>query len=63
MSAKNTKKALGAMALVVLSLLAFAPGASALKVISEPGKGVGQTHNPQGLAVDFETGQLFVADT
>jgi hypothetical protein len=46
-----------------LLLLSFAPGASALKVISESGKGAGQTRGPKGVAVDFETGRLFVADT
>jgi hypothetical protein len=47
----------------VASLLALAPGASAFKVVSEPGTGAGQTRQPTGLAVDFETGRLFVADS
>lgn len=37
--------------------------ASAFKVISETGSGAGSTHEPRGLAVDVETGRLFVADT
>ncbi len=45
-------------------LLALAPGvASAVKVISEEGTVAGKTLEPRGLAVDSETGRLFVADT
>jgi len=44
-------------------LALWAPNASAGKVISEPGKGAGQARGPEGLAVDFETGRLYVADT
>src|SRR5262249_55574750 len=29
---------------------------------SGPGEGAGKTNHPQGLAVDFETGRLYVAD-
>lgn len=47
----------------LLSALALAPSASAFKVVSEAGKGAGQTRGPNGLAVDFETGRLYVADT
>jgi hypothetical protein len=43
-------------------LLAFASTASAFKVISEAGEGAGKTKEPRGLAVDYETGRLFVAD-
>ena len=52
-----------ALATISLGLLLLVPGASAAKVISEPGKGAGQTRSPSGLAVDFETGRLYVADT
>jgi hypothetical protein len=50
------------LAIAVLALLVFAPGASAFKVISEPGEGAGKTQNPQGVAVDLETGRLYVGD-
>jgi hypothetical protein len=53
---------LTALALTLISLFTFAPGASADKVIAERGEGAGQTKNPQGLAVDDETGRLYVAD-
>jgi NHL repeat len=46
----------------LLVLLALAPAAFADKAISETGGGAGQTKNPRGLAVDFETGRLYVAD-
>jgi DNA-binding beta-propeller fold protein YncE len=45
-----------------LLLLALAPAASAFSVVSEPGEGAGQTRVPNGLAVNFETGRLYVAD-
>ena len=46
----------------LLAFLALAPTAQADKTISEAGEGAGQTQNPQGLATDFETGRLYVAD-
>jgi DNA-binding beta-propeller fold protein YncE len=46
----------------VLLLLTFAPGASAFKVLSEAGEGAGKTNHPEGLAVNYETGRLYVAD-
>jgi hypothetical protein len=50
-------------ALVGLLVLAvLAPVALADQTISEAGTGAGETTNPQGLAVDRETGRLFVAD-
>jgi len=52
-----------ATTLAVIGLLTLASNASANEVISEAGTGAGQTRNPNGLAVDFETGRLFVADT
>jgi NHL repeat len=54
----------GGIALLVMVLLTFAlpSTASADKVISEAGSGAGQVLNPQELAVDFETGRLYVAD-
>jgi DNA-binding beta-propeller fold protein YncE len=54
--------ALSLLVVSILSLLAFAPSASAFKVISELGEKAGQTKSPRGMAVDFETGRLFVAD-
>ena len=41
---------------------ATAPAVSA-QPISSLGQGAGQTMDPSGLAVDFETGELYVADT
>lgn len=46
----------------LLALLALAPGASAFKVIGEPGKGAGQMESIRDIAVDTGTGQLYVAD-
>jgi DNA-binding beta-propeller fold protein YncE len=54
--------ALAALAVALLAALAFVPGASADKVITEPGEGAGKASSPQGLAVDTETGRLYVAD-
>jgi ATP phosphoribosyltransferase len=51
-----------ALAAVLFALFAFASIASADKTISEPGEGAGQTQNPRGVATDFETGRLYVAD-
>jgi hypothetical protein len=48
---------------MALLLFAFISSASADQTISEPGEGAGQTQNPQGLATDFETGRLYVADS
>jgi DNA-binding beta-propeller fold protein YncE len=49
--------------LAVFAALALAgPAAFADTVVSEAGTGAGRTSNPQGLAVDFETGRLYVAD-
>jgi DNA-binding beta-propeller fold protein YncE len=58
----SSKITWGALAVAILSLLALASSASAFKVISEAGKEAGQTRGPEGMAVDFETGHLFVAD-
>jgi DNA-binding beta-propeller fold protein YncE len=63
MTSKSVQAVPAALAVVVLSLLAFVPSALASKVISEAGKGAGQTRGPNGVAVDFETGGLYVADT
>jgi sugar lactone lactonase YvrE len=52
----------GALALLV-ALFIFAPAASADKVISEAGVGLGQTNDPQGVAVDSVAKRLYVADT
>jgi NHL repeat len=62
-AARGPLRSLCSLAIAVASLLALAPGASAFKVVSEPGTGGGQTRQPTGLAVDFETGRLFVADS
>jgi hypothetical protein len=49
--------------MLFVAVLAFAPVASADKVISGFGEGAGQTNNPQGVAVDRETGRLYAVDT
>jgi DNA-binding beta-propeller fold protein YncE len=55
---------LGALlAAAVLSLSGLTPRAFAYAVISTSGEGAGQTSAPHGLAVDYETGKLYVADT
>jgi Tol biopolymer transport system component len=56
-----------AIAISVLSLLAFAQSVSADAVIAEAGEGAGQVASPAGLAVDTSTaestsGRLYVAD-
>jgi NHL repeat len=55
----------GSLALLAAALLslALASTASADQALSQVGEGAGQTRNPQGLALDFETGQLYVADS
>src|SRR5882672_6893904 len=57
----NGRSARTALAFAGLFLLL---SASALaKPITEPGSGAGQTLEPKGLAVDFEIGRLYAADT
>jgi hypothetical protein len=51
------------LAMAALLLFAFTPTASAEKAISGAGSGAGQTLSPEGVAIDFETGRVFVADT
>jgi hypothetical protein len=53
-----------ALALLSLTLLAalFTPAAQADTTICAPGSGAGQCNAPSGLATDFETGRLYVAD-
>jgi hypothetical protein len=52
------------LALIVATavLLAGASQAMASTVVAGPGQGAGQVSLPKGLAVDFETGRLYVAD-
>ena len=50
------------VALIALVLLVYVSAAGADTVVSEPGQGAGQASEPQGLAVDQETGRLYVAD-
>jgi hypothetical protein len=45
-----------------LALLGLAPSAQAATTICSAGEKVGQCESPQGLATDFETGRLYVAD-
>jgi hypothetical protein len=45
-----------------LAMLILAPGASAASTICSSGSAAGQCLQPQGVAVDFETGHLYVAD-
>jgi len=54
----------GVLAFAVTLLLSavLTPISSADITISQPGEGAGQTLDPRGLAVDFETGRLYVAD-
>ncbi len=58
---KRTTYATLLVALFAL-VLTFASAASADKVISDGGEGAGEVSNPQGLAVNHETGTLYVAD-
>jgi len=48
--------------LLFLSTVLCAPPASAFPVVGEPGEGAGQIDKPTGLAVDTESGRLYVAD-
>ncbi len=50
-----------ALALAAAALL-FAPSARADIEFCPPGSGAGQCDSPQGIAVDYETGRLYVAD-
>jgi hypothetical protein len=52
-----------ALGSAALSLLLFASVASASTTICATGSGAGQCQNPRGIATDFETGHLYVADT
>jgi hypothetical protein len=52
----------GLLSLFVLALLAFAKPAVAALSLCPPGSGAGQCSNPEGLATDFETERLYVAD-
>jgi DNA-binding beta-propeller fold protein YncE len=51
------------LVLSLLALLILAPAAGADTVIGSPGSGAGQYTNPEGVAVDTETGRVYVADT
>ncbi|MGA8364014.1 MAG: NHL repeat-containing protein [Solirubrobacteraceae bacterium] len=53
---------LAIMVLTSLSALAFVPGASAAIPFCQPGAGTGQCNSPQGVATDWETGHVYVAD-
>src|SRR4029077_7427666 len=55
-------RCLKAIGLVVFMLVTFTARAAADQVIGGSGSAAGQTLNPAGLAVDNETGQLYVAD-
>lgn len=48
--------------MLVIGLLVFAPGAGADVTFCPPGSGAGQCQSPGGLATDFETGRVYVAD-
>src|SRR4051812_39570914 len=62
-TAVRARRLLAGLMVTGLCLLTLAPTASADKLISEAGEGAGKTLKPQGLAVDFETGRLYVADS
>ena len=49
-------------AAALLALAALAPAASAATAFCPPGSGAGQCERPHGIAVDTETGRLYVAD-
>jgi hypothetical protein len=61
-TSRKPKVTIVALLLAAVFVLALASPASAFKVISEPGEGAGQTEDPSGLAVNYETGRLYVAD-
>lgn len=44
-------------------LLALQASAVAATDLTQPGSGAGQTSKPQGLALDFSSGALYIADT
>ena len=48
--------------LALLLLVALAPSARADLSFCPPGSGAGQCANPQGLATDFETDRLYIAE-
>ena len=50
-------------ALAILAALALAPASLAATSFCPPGSGTGQCSDPQGLATDFGTGRVYVADT
>ena len=54
--------ALALFAAALLALAALAPGASAATAFCPPGSGAGQCERPHGIAVDTETGRLYIAD-
>ncbi|MGA8365463.1 MAG: hypothetical protein WB709_13235 [Solirubrobacteraceae bacterium] len=56
------RRLLVSLAAATMLMLIIATGVSADDVLSEFGSGAGQTHTPMGLATDFETGRLYVAD-
>ena len=60
--ARTALAALTVVAAAALSLLTFAPLASADLDICAAGTAAGKCEGPQGLAVDNETGRLYVAD-
>jgi hypothetical protein len=57
---RNLACVIGALAL--LALLALVPGAAADLSFCPPGSGPGQCEKQQGVALDTETGHLYVAD-
>jgi Tol biopolymer transport system component len=60
----STREWSAAVAIVaaLASLVCFTAVASAFQVVSEPGQGSGQVQKPNGVAVNYETGRLYVAD-
>jgi DNA-binding beta-propeller fold protein YncE len=59
----SSKSMVATLAVTVLALLALASSASANSVVCSLGPGAGKCNAPRGLAIDFETGRLFVADS
>lgn len=62
LTSNRDRRVVTALAAAVFALLVLAHGASADVAISGSGEGAGQTSAPTGLAVNYETGRLYVAD-
>ena len=59
----GSRRALLGAAMLALALLPAAPAAAAPRTIAGPGAGAGKVNGPAGVAVDQETGDLYVGDS